>query len=125
MAIEEIKLLKKLDYNKQVDMYVHERDVLNYNTDPLFEDKILNDPLMQRELSIQKGIISYLFKTEALEELDIKICWIFSIMTIKAILIYDKDLTTFRKVVKSHLDYLSSLIRPFICSANSGVTESP
>jgi len=55
-----------------VDMYVHERDELNYNTYPLFEEKILNDPLMQKELSIQKGIISYLFKTEALEELDIK-----------------------------------------------------
>ena len=54
-----------------VDMFVGYRDGLDYNTDPLFDDKIFNDPLMQRELSIQKGIISYLAKTDNLEGLDI------------------------------------------------------
>jgi uncharacterized protein YjaG (DUF416 family) len=54
-----------------VDMYVQESGRLDYNVDPLFEDKILSDPLMQRELSIQKGIISYLIKIDALEAADI------------------------------------------------------
>lgn len=54
-----------------VDMYIHDRDDLDFNTDPLFEIKILNDPLMQRELSIQKGIISYLEKIDNLEMLNI------------------------------------------------------
>lgn len=54
-----------------VDMYIQDRDGLDFNTDPLFDHKIFSDPLMQRELGIQKGIISYLDKIDKLEMLDI------------------------------------------------------
>ncbi len=54
-----------------VDMYIGDRDKLDFNTDPDFDRKIFNDPLMQREHSIQNGIISYLNKIEKLELPDI------------------------------------------------------
>jgi uncharacterized protein YjaG (DUF416 family) len=54
-----------------VDMYIHDRDNLDFNTDPQFEYKILNDPLMQRELNTQKGIINYLTKINDIALIDI------------------------------------------------------
>ena len=54
-----------------VDMYIQDRDRLDFNTDALFDHKIFTEPLMQRELRIQKGIISYLDKIDKLELLDI------------------------------------------------------
>lgn len=54
-----------------VDMYIADRDKLDFNTDPDFDRKIFNDSLMQREHSIQNGIISYLNKIEKLELQDI------------------------------------------------------
>jgi len=54
-----------------VDMYVHDRDNLDFNTDPQFEQKILNDPLMQKELNTQKGIIDYLTKINDIGVIDI------------------------------------------------------
>jgi uncharacterized protein YjaG (DUF416 family) len=53
-----------------VDCYIQMRDNMDYN-DADFEGKILNDKLMQTELAIQKGIISYLSKIEAVEPSDI------------------------------------------------------
>jgi len=54
-----------------VDMFVQERDDLDFNTDAGFEKKIFNDELMQREIHIQKGIIEYLSKIGRLELLDV------------------------------------------------------
>jgi len=54
-----------------VDMYIQDRDNMDYNTDSDFEIKVLNDPLMQEELYIQKGIISFLDKIDRINESDI------------------------------------------------------
>jgi uncharacterized protein YjaG (DUF416 family) len=43
-----------------VDMYIQDRDQLNFNSDPLFEKKIAEDPLMKRELARQSAILSEL-----------------------------------------------------------------
>jgi len=40
-----------------VDMYIQDRDHLDYNNDPLFETKIAQDPLMKRELARQSAIL--------------------------------------------------------------------
>lgn len=53
-----------------VDMYIQERDDLDYNL-PTFEQKIQDDPLMQKEISIQKGIINYLIKIKSIQREDI------------------------------------------------------
>jgi uncharacterized protein YjaG (DUF416 family) len=55
-----------------VDMFIQDRDDLDFNTDIQFEQKILSDVLMQRELRVQKGIIQYLNEISTLEDLDIK-----------------------------------------------------
>ncbi len=54
-----------------VDMYVSVRDNLDFNNDSLFNQKIFDDPLMQREYKVQEGIISYLSKIGVLELKDI------------------------------------------------------
>jgi uncharacterized protein YjaG (DUF416 family) len=54
-----------------IDMYIQERDNLDFNTDKQFEEKIQQDPLMQREIYIQKGIISFLNKIDIINEADI------------------------------------------------------
>jgi hypothetical protein len=54
-----------------VDMFIQDRDNLDFNTDPQLEQKILNDPLMQKELSIQNGIITYLTKIDNIGQLYI------------------------------------------------------
>jgi uncharacterized protein YjaG (DUF416 family) len=54
-----------------VDMYIQERDNLDFNNDPQFDDKIINDPLMKKELDIQNGIVSYLSNINGLESSDI------------------------------------------------------
>ncbi len=67
---ESVNLLKKTDISciiddvsgmciDAVDLFIQERDDMDY-TDADFEAKILNDAVMQQELSIQKGIIKYL-----------------------------------------------------------------
>lgn len=43
-----------------VDMYIQDRDHLDYNIDPLFETKIVDDPLMRRELARQSATLSEL-----------------------------------------------------------------
>lgn len=53
-----------------VDMYIQERDNLDYDL-PDFEQIIQNDPLMQKEITVQKGIISYLTTIKHLEQEDI------------------------------------------------------
>lgn len=50
-----------------VDMYIQERDQLDYNRDPLFETKIADDPLMKRELARQSAILSQLAKNPVLD----------------------------------------------------------
>ncbi|MDP4151298.1 MAG: DUF416 family protein [Bacteroidota bacterium] len=54
-----------------VSMYIHDRDNLDYNTDTNFHQKINNDPLMLKEISTQKGIISYLSKIDNIQPSDI------------------------------------------------------
>jgi len=54
-----------------VDMFIQYRDDLDFNSDPQFDQKIFNDPLMQREINAQEGIISYLREIDILEPMDI------------------------------------------------------
>jgi len=67
---ESVNLLKKTDFNRiltdisdmainAIDCFIQERDDMDYE-DINFETKILNDPLMQNEIALQKGVISYL-----------------------------------------------------------------
>jgi uncharacterized protein YjaG (DUF416 family) len=53
------------------DMYIQDLENLDYNTDTDFQKKIDTHPLMTKEVSIQKGIISYLVKIKNVEPLDI------------------------------------------------------
>lgn len=50
-----------------VDMYIQERDGLDYNSDPLFETKIAQDPLMTRERARQAAILSELTNSPVLD----------------------------------------------------------
>jgi uncharacterized protein YjaG (DUF416 family) len=79
---ESLNLLKQADISRvlsdissmsidAVDLFIQERDDMDYNEDD-FEAKILNDPLMQEEMAIQKGTIAYLHSVQALNESDIK-----------------------------------------------------
>lgn len=43
-----------------VHMHIQEIDRLDFNTDPNFQIKINNHPLMKKEIKIQSGIISFL-----------------------------------------------------------------
>jgi uncharacterized protein YjaG (DUF416 family) len=54
-----------------VDMYIGDKENLDFNSDPEFENKIANNPLMKRELNIQTGIITYLSAIDKIELLDI------------------------------------------------------
>ena len=54
-----------------VAMYIHDTNNLDPNTDPNFQQKINSNPLMIKEIAIQKGIISYLSKIDILQPLDI------------------------------------------------------
>ena len=78
---ESINLLRRTDVSRiltdistmctdAVDLFIQERDDMDYDEED-FEIKILNDSLMQTELSIQKGIILYLQKVDQLNEFDI------------------------------------------------------
>jgi len=51
-----------------VYMYIQERDSLDYNSDPDFDKKIMNDPLMIREVKIQNDIITSLNNANKLNE---------------------------------------------------------
>jgi uncharacterized protein YjaG (DUF416 family) len=53
-----------------VDLFIQERDNMDYDEDD-FEAKILNDSLMQTEVSIQNGSIEYLQKIDHPNESDI------------------------------------------------------
>ena len=53
-----------------VDLFIQERDDMDFEEDD-FETKILNDSLMQEELSIQKGSIAYLQRVDRLVEADL------------------------------------------------------
>jgi uncharacterized protein YjaG (DUF416 family) len=53
-----------------IDCFIQERDDMDY-ADPNFEEKILNDSLMQTEVEIQKGVISYLMKVKYVDTADI------------------------------------------------------
>lgn len=53
------------------DMYIQDVENLDYNTDKHFQQKIDTHPLMIKEISMQKGIISYLAKIKNIEPLDI------------------------------------------------------
>lgn len=50
-----------------VDMYIQNRDRLDYNNDPLFETKIARDPLMKRELDRQSAILTDLAENPVLD----------------------------------------------------------
>jgi uncharacterized protein YjaG (DUF416 family) len=55
-----------------VDLFIQERDDMDYDQDN-FEAKILIDPLMQSELRIQRGTVTYLKKIDRINEADINI----------------------------------------------------
>lgn len=55
-----------------VDMYIQDRDQLDYNGDPLFETKISEDPLMQRELARQSATLSELSRNTVLDGATLK-----------------------------------------------------
>jgi hypothetical protein len=74
---ESVNLLKGLDTSRilddistmstdAVDLFIHERDDMDYD-EPYFEEKILRDPLMKQEVSIQKGSIKFLSKVNSPE----------------------------------------------------------
>jgi uncharacterized protein YjaG (DUF416 family) len=78
---ESVNLLKKTGIEKilsdiatmstdAIDCFIQERDDMDYE-DEGFEEKILNDTLMQTEIALQKGIISYLSKIDKIEVSDI------------------------------------------------------
>ena len=78
---ESINLLKKTDADKiltdiatmstdAIDCFIQIRDDMDYD-DEGFEEKILNDTIMQTEITLQKGIISYLSKVGMIETSDI------------------------------------------------------
>jgi uncharacterized protein len=50
-----------------VDMFVHERDDLDFNTDPDFEAKIAGDPLMVTELARQAAVLRQLQEAAELD----------------------------------------------------------
>ena len=81
IVYESISLLKLTDIPRilndistmctdAIDLFIQERDNMDYDEDD-FEAKILNDSLMQTELSIQKGSIAYLQKIDQLNASDI------------------------------------------------------
>lgn len=53
------------------DMYIQEKEALEFNTDKNFQQKIDTHPLMIKEISIQKGIISYLSNISTIDHSDI------------------------------------------------------
>lgn len=53
-----------------IDCFIQARDDMKYD-DPQFEEHIINDSVMQAEVDIQKGIISYLEKTKSLDSADV------------------------------------------------------
>ena len=53
------------------DMYIQQKEDLDYNNDKDFQKKIDSHPIMQKEVLIQKGIISYLLKINNLQPVDI------------------------------------------------------
>ena len=53
------------------DMYIQDKEALDYNTDIHFQQKIDDHPLMIKEIAIQKGIISYLANINNIELSDI------------------------------------------------------
>lgn len=78
---ESVNLIKQKDVSRilddistmctnAIDLFIQERDDMDYD-DPEFETKILNDYLMQQEISIQRGIITYLSKIDKLSTSDI------------------------------------------------------
>ena len=81
VVYESINLLKKTGTDKilidiatmstdAIDCFIQERDDLDYKDGDL-EKKILTDSLMQTEIELQKGIISYLSKIDKIEPSDI------------------------------------------------------
>jgi uncharacterized protein YjaG (DUF416 family) len=55
------------------DMYIQEKEALDYNTDKDFQQKIDSHPLMKKEVATQKGIVSYLSNINNIEPSDIDI----------------------------------------------------
>lgn len=55
-----------------VDMYIQEVDALDFNTDKEFQKKIDYHPLMQQEVAIQSGIITFLNKSTTIDYGDIQ-----------------------------------------------------
>jgi len=54
-----------------VAMYIHDTEGLDPNIDINFQQKINSNPLMVKEIAIQKGIISYLSKINSIQPTDI------------------------------------------------------
>lgn len=55
-----------------VDMYIQEIESLDFNKDKYFQQKIDNHPLMQKELAIQQGIVTFLCNTKSIDYGDIQ-----------------------------------------------------
>lgn len=72
------KQVSRLDYistmaTDTVDMYIQEELNLDFNNDKNFQQKIDEHPFMIKEISIQKGIISYLSKITTITLSDVVI----------------------------------------------------
>lgn len=55
-----------------IDMFIQERDHLDFNSDPRFEEKILRDGLMQNELTRQDAILRALQNETVLDRFFIR-----------------------------------------------------
>lgn len=82
IVYESIVLLKKEDTKTSltgisttatnlIDCFIQTRDEMDYG-DVDFEEKILNDTVMQKEIAIQNGIISYLGRIGKVEPSDME-----------------------------------------------------
>lgn len=55
-----------------VDLYIYHKESLDFNNDQQCQQKINNHALMQREIMIQSGIISFLTKRHSLDSDDLQ-----------------------------------------------------
>jgi uncharacterized protein YjaG (DUF416 family) len=67
----------RLDYVSRyaietVEMYIDDKEQLDFNTDQDFFKKLATHPLMEKEISIQNGIISFLSKSKSVDYEDVQ-----------------------------------------------------
>jgi hypothetical protein len=55
-----------------VNMYIQEKEALDFNKDKNFQKKIDSHPLMQKEIAVQSGIITFLSNSKTIDFEDIQ-----------------------------------------------------